>query len=143
MAEAVDPIILNMKLVDVCQCRPCDCSLTEIPQAILDCFGDSLTQGGDVHRLYVTLGQFSIIRLERDSQLLMPVFDYCMPDKDCSAGCGCTKEDPCELFQSICFPVDQFFPPNAGGDGGSCPGGCQNSGCQSNGCQNGNSCFCK
>ncbi len=66
MAEAVDPIILNMKLVDVCQCRPCDCSLTEIPQAILDCFGDSLTQGGDVHRLYVTLGQFSIIRLERD-----------------------------------------------------------------------------
>ena len=83
MAEAVDPIILNMKLVDVCQCRPCDCSLTEIPQAILDCFGDSLTQGGDVHRLYVTLGQFSIIRLERDTQLLMPVYDYCMPEKEC------------------------------------------------------------
>lgn len=86
MAEAVDPIILNMKLVDVCQCRPCDCSLTEIPQAILDCFGDSLTQGGDVHRLYVTLGQFSIIRLERDTQLLMPVYDYCMPEKECDCG---------------------------------------------------------
>ena len=63
MAEAVDPIILNMKLVDVCQCRPCDCSLTEIPQAILDCFGDSLTQGGDVHRLYVTLGPVSYTHL--------------------------------------------------------------------------------
>ena len=101
MAEAVDPIILNMKLVDVCQCRPCDCSLTEIPQAILDCFGDSLTQGGDVHRLYVTLGQFSIIRLERDTQLLMPVYDYCMPAKEC------------EVFRQVKFPVDEFFPPNS------------------------------
>ena len=57
--------------------------------------------------------------LERDSQLLMPVFDYCMPDKDCNsgAGCGCGCccgcEDPCDLFQNIKFPVNQFFPPNS------------------------------
>ena len=114
MAEAVDPIILNMKLVDVCQCRPCDCSLTEIPQAILDCFGDSLTQGGDVHRLYVTLGQFSIIRLERETQLLMPVYDYCMPEKECACG-SCCEEDPCELFRQVKFPVNEFFPPNTAG----------------------------
>ena len=37
---------------------------------------------------YPPLGQFSIIRLERDTQLLIPVYDYCMPDKDCSCG-GC------------------------------------------------------
>ena len=98
MAEAVDPIILNMELVDVCQCRPGDCAPTESPQAILDCFGDSLTQGGDVHRLYVTLGQFSIIRLERDTQLLMPVYDYCMPEKECDCGSDCSQEDPCEVF---------------------------------------------
>ena len=114
MAEAVDPIILNMKLVDVCQCRPCDCSLTEIPQAILDCFGDSLTQGGDVHRLYVTLGQFSIIRLERDTQLLIPVYDYCLPEKECTCGCGCEcQEDPCEMFRKVQFPFNEFFPPNS------------------------------
>ena len=109
MAEAVDPIILNMKLVDVCQCRPCDCSLTEIPQAILDCFGDSLTQGGDVHRLYVTLGQFSIIRLERDAQLIVPVLDYSIPTKECCDNPGCT-EDPCEMFSRIPFPASQFTP---------------------------------
>ena len=128
MAEAVDPIILNMKLVDVCQCRPCDCSLTEIPQAILDCFGDSLTQGGDVHRLYVTLGQFSIIRLERDSQLLMPVYDHCLPDKCCPSGssCGSGCDDPCELFQNIDFPVDQFFPSQ--GESCRCESGKQQSG---------------
>ena len=112
MAAAVDPLILNMKLVDVCQCRPCDCSLTEIPQAILDCFGDSLTQVGDVHRLYVTLGQFSIVRLERDTQLLVPVYDYCMPDKECACGDGC--EDPCALFRNISFPGGECFPPNTG-----------------------------
>ena len=28
VVEAVDPIVLNMKLVDVCECRPCDCELT-------------------------------------------------------------------------------------------------------------------
>ena len=111
MAEAVDPIILNMKLVDVCQCRPCDCSLTETPQAILDCFGDSLTQGGDVHRLYVTLGQFSIIRLERDIQLLMPAYDICLPRRDCSNSNIGGETDPCEVFSNFDFPIDAFFPP--------------------------------
>ena len=126
MAEAVDPIILNMKLVDVCQCRPCDCSLTEIPQAILDCFGDSLTQGGDVHRLYVTLGQFSIIRLERDVQLLVPTFDYSIPTKECCDNLGCA-EDPCEMFSRIAFPVQQFYPRGCDGSSSqdaSCSAGC-------------------
>ncbi|MEG1720522.1 MAG: hypothetical protein RR281_02335, partial [Pseudoflavonifractor sp.] len=27
VVEAVDPIVLNMKLVDVCECRPCDCEI--------------------------------------------------------------------------------------------------------------------
>ena len=56
------------------------------------------------------MGQFSIVRLERDSQLLVPVYDYCMPDKECS--CGSDKEDPCCIFRNISFPVGEFFPPN-------------------------------
>ena len=39
--EAVDPIILNLKLVDVCDCRPSDCGITEIPLCISEAFGDS------------------------------------------------------------------------------------------------------
>ena len=61
--------------------------------------------------MYVTLGQFSIVRLERDSQLLVPVYDYCMPEKECSCGTG-GGEDPCGIFRNICFPVGEFFPPN-------------------------------
>ncbi|MEG0765837.1 MAG: hypothetical protein RR403_07295, partial [Pseudoflavonifractor sp.] len=51
---------------------------------------------------------FSIIRLERDTQLLMPVYDYCMPEKECT--CGGSDDDPCEIFRHVKFPVDEFFP---------------------------------
>lgn len=60
-------------------------------------------------KLYVTLGQFSIIRLERDTQLLIPAYDYCMPDKACQ---GSTEDDPCSMFSRIYFPIDEFFPPD-------------------------------
>jgi len=107
--EAVDPIILNMKLVDVCECRPCDCQATDVPEGICSAFGNDLVFGGDQRRLYVSLGQFSIIRLERDSQLLMPAYDYCLPEKECACG---NEDDPCDIFRQVKFPVDEFFPPN-------------------------------
>ncbi len=114
VVEAVDPIVLDAKLVECCENRCCDCDICEIPACVCQCFGCELTMGDDYRRAFITLGQFSIIRLERDSQLLMPVFDYCMPDKDCScAGGCCANEDPCELFQNISFPVEEFFPPNS------------------------------
>ncbi len=115
VVESVDPLILNLKLLDVCECRPSDCGCADIPNAVAAAFGEDLMAGGDSHRLYVTLGQFSIIRLERDTQLLMPVYDYCMPDKECTCSggdCG-GQEDPCELFRKVQFPVSEFFPPNS------------------------------
>ena len=119
VVEAVDPIVLNMKLVDVCECRPCDCELTEIPPCVCSCFGSDLNFGSEGKRVYVTLGQFSIIRLERETQLLMPVYDYCMPEKECPCG-SCGEEDPCELFRQVKFPVHEFFPPNVAGSGEGC-----------------------
>lgn len=55
-----------------------------------------------------TIGLFSIIKLERYVQLLIPAFDFCVPNKKCIAS---TDEDPCELFETIDFPIDEFFPP--------------------------------
>ena len=40
----------------------------------------------------------------------MPVYDYCMPEKECTCG-GC-EDDPCEIFRHVKFPVNEFFPPN-------------------------------
>ena len=50
------------------------------------------------------------MRLERDTQLLIPVYDYCIPQTECSGG---DQEDPCGLFRSVAFPVNEFFPPNS------------------------------
>lgn len=110
VVEAVDPIVLDARIMDCCCKRDCDCDLCEIPTFVGDCFGGELSSGDDSRRIYVTLGQFSIVRLERDTQLLVPVYDYCMPDKECACGDGC--EDPCALFRNISFPVGEFFPPN-------------------------------
>ena len=113
VVESVDPIILSMKLVEGCQCHHHD-NCCEIPPAVCACFPEELVLGGDVHRLYVTLGQFSIIRMERDTQLLIPAYDYCLPDKECTCGgCECGQEDPCEIFRKVQFPVNEFFPPNS------------------------------
>ena len=49
------------------------------------------------------------MRLERDTQLLIPVYDYCIPQTECSGG---DQEDPCGLFRSVAFPVNEFFHPN-------------------------------
>lgn len=59
-------------------------------------------------RVVVTLGLFSIIKLVRLVQLLIPAFNFCYPNKECIAS---TNEDPCEIFDNIEFPLDQFFPP--------------------------------
>ena len=111
VVEAVDPIVLDARILECCGKRDCDCDLCEVPSFVNSCFDGELSSGDDSRRIYVTLGQFSIVRLERDSQLLIPVYDYCMPDKECSCGTG-GGEDPCGIFRNISFPVGEFFPPN-------------------------------
>ncbi len=108
VAECVDPIILNMKLADaVPGPRP---EPRQIPQNIMDYFGEELVLADCCRTLTCTLGQFSILRLERDSQLVLPVYDYCLPDKECEPG---IQDDPCTMFSRINFPVDEFFPPDS------------------------------
>ena len=72
-------------------------------------FDEELVLSGDRRRLFVTLGQFSIVRLERDAQLVVPVLDYSIPQKECCDNPGGT-EDPCEMFSRIPFPADEFSP---------------------------------
>ncbi len=118
VVEAVDPLILGMKLADPCDQPACECSeLCDIPAGISGCFADDLCTGCEGKRVYVTLGQFSIIRLERDSQLLIPAYDYCVPCKECSGSGG---EDPCTVFGKVQFPMDEFFPPNTSAPVESC-----------------------
>ena len=117
-------MVLGSKVKDVCECGGEVCC--SIPGAIRCCFDEDLVLSGDKKRLYVTLGQFSIIRLEREAQLILPVLDYAIPTKDCCDAAGST-EDPCEMFSRIPFPTARFAPRN-------CDNDCD---------QNGNSCCYK
>lgn len=110
IVEVVDPITLGAKLVDVndkCCCDD-DFDIASVPESICRVFDDNLILGGEQKRVYVSLGIFSIVKLERKVQLLIPAFDYCVPQKECV---GATDDNPCDLFERITFPVDEFFPP--------------------------------
>ncbi len=110
------PILLSAGLCNVCDRPACgEPTLAEVPAGIQAAFDEPISlDNGTVRRVYLTLGQFSILRLERDTQLLIPVYDYCVPSKECA--CERCDADPCEIFQQVTFPVGQFFPPATAGD---------------------------
>jgi len=112
--EAVDPMILSAKIVDACSCCRCDAALSDLPEGIFSCFDGELVLSGEAKRLYITLGQFSIVRMQRETQLLIPAYDYCVPTKEFSDSVATSEDsDPSEVFNQVEFPVESFFPPKA------------------------------
>ena len=107
--EAVDPLLLSANFADNCHYVPG--VLTGVPEGILGAFDEPLIlDEAQSRRVCVSLGQFSVVRLERDAQLLIPVYDYCVPTDECMvSGIGST-EDPCSIFADVEFPLDSFFP---------------------------------
>jgi hypothetical protein len=110
VVNSVDPIALYMKLVDADGLGSTELEQRAIPGFIADAFPEPLVLTDTARRWYATIGQFSIIRLERDTQLLIPAYEYSLPDKECPSA---DQDDPCELFSRIRFPVEEFFPPNS------------------------------
>ncbi len=128
IVETVDPIVLGTKIVDcTCPCTPC-CECGEIPDVVANYFNGSFNVGSSTQNLYVSLGLFSVIRVERPTQLLVQATDYSVPDKECPpVQCG---ENPCAIFKNMAFPTSQFRGTTAplgelpGGSSGGC--GCGN-----------------
>lgn len=112
VVEVVDPIALSAKLVEHnhCCCKNDDAEIdfALVPECVHRIFDEGLVLGGDRKRVYVTLGLFSIIKLEREVQLLIPAIDFCIPTKECTVA---TDSNPCDLFEKLTFPLDEFFPP--------------------------------
>lgn len=141
IVEVVDPIALSAKTVTRDECCCCDCNCNEnflaIPENICACFDDELYIGDDGKLVLATLGLFTVVRLERSVELLINAIDFCIPDKECSAA---TEKNPCELFSTIRFPLDEFYPPQKGCaaegitpvNAGDCGCGC-GCGCNGNG----------
>lgn len=109
VVEVLDPMVLASKVVEAGD--GCSEAVTaQIPPAIQTLFDEALVLTGGQRRLFVTLGQFSIVRLEQEAQLVVPVLAYSLPSKECCENPGCCAEDPCEMFSRIPFPAQQFSP---------------------------------
>ena len=97
MVEVVDPITLGAKLVDVRDRKSCCCDddfdLASVPASVCRVFDDQFVTGNEAKRV------------------LIPSYDFCIPQKECV---GATDDNPCDLFERIDFPVDEFFPPERG-----------------------------
>lgn len=123
--EVAEPICLNARIQDILdKCFEDCCCIDQLPRGVVECLemenvneselffdGNTIEESNNqfpTRRVVATIGLFSIIKLIRNVQLLIPAFSFCVPKKNCVAA---TDENPCELFESIEFPVDEFFPP--------------------------------
>jgi len=109
VVEVLDPMVLSSRVREVCDCPTGEPGISDLPGEICSYFDNELVLSGERRRLYVTLGQFSIIRLERDIQVVIPTLASAVPTKSCCDHVGYT-EDPCDMFSRIAFPVHEFFP---------------------------------
>ena len=105
VVEAVDPIALSVKIAqDVKKCY-CVCGCDDIPIKVLNCMNGTLCYPKGEKNVYVSLGFFSVIRMERPAQLMIQATEYAVPDKVCTKAC---EEDPCALFDKMSFPTSEF-----------------------------------
>lgn len=128
VVELVDPIALSAKISDVCTCpkaRPgADLvDVAAVPEPVARVFCEPLCNTTEGRVILVTLGLFSIVKLEREVQLVVPAVDFCIPCKECVSA---TEDDPCDLFERIEFPIDEFFPPVCDNNTSSCNDSCDN-----------------
>jgi hypothetical protein len=119
--EVAEPICLGAKIQDLMdKCFEDTCCIDQFPRGVVESLEADIIEEDDIfdaqegdrgfptRRVVVTIGLFSIIKLIRNVQLLIPAFNFCVPKKECVAA---TEENPCDLFETIEFPVDEFFPP--------------------------------
>lgn len=102
--QVATPIGLSARL---CERRePCTPSC-RIPECICKRFGGAFPCNTAEKSVLVSIGIFTIVQIERNVQMLVPTYDFCIPEKECVA----SSDDPCEMFSRIEFPTNEFFPP--------------------------------
>jgi hypothetical protein len=108
VVEAVEPIVLSSRIADCSDsCGYCCCSCCEIPESVCNTCSSVPIDSNEGNRLYVSLGIFSVVRIERPAQYLINAADYCVPDKECVTN---ESDDPCSIFRRMAFPTNEFCP---------------------------------
>lgn len=85
-------------------------ALTNVPESVLSIFDDDLVFSHDNRekRVLITLGVFTIVKIARNVQIMIPNCEVDVPNKECRGDCD---ENPCSMFSRIHFPSDEFYPP--------------------------------
>ena len=100
-----EPMALSAELK--CTCHR-GAPLCNLPECVLNYFGDNLSVSTE-QSVTATIGIFTITQLERNVQIMIPSYEFCIPRKECAT----KSDDPCEVFSKVDFPNASFFPPNA------------------------------
>ncbi len=106
VVSTVDPVPLSARIGEIRDCYENVCC---VPDCVCEAIGGNIVsdlQNG-TPTIYATIGLFSVIQLIRNVQMLIPVYDFCIPEKQCKS----SIDHPCDTFSKIQFPVDDFFPP--------------------------------
>lgn len=112
--QVAEPVALSAKLCEY-PCGACD-PYCRIPDCVCQRYGGDFETGPQHNCVYVTIGLFIIVQIVRNVQILIPAYDFCVPEKECVT----SSDNPCDLFQRIEFPTDEFFPPKPTDLGGGC-----------------------
>lgn len=113
--QVAKPIALSARLKE--SCAPCS-PPRRVPDCVCRYFGSDFTQTGG-KSVFATIGMFTIVQIERNVQLLVESYDFCIPEKECVT----SSDNPCEMFSRLDFPTEEFFPPKVtdiGEESGSC-----------------------
>jgi len=105
--EVSEPIGLSAK---ICERPPQGCDIcSRIPESICSRYGAEFDYGC-THSVYATIGLFTIVQLIRTVPMLVPTYEFCIPEKESAP----TSDGPREMFSRIEFPTEDFFPPKVG-----------------------------
>ncbi len=109
VVQTVDPVVLASRF---CECpEKSHCPGFCVPHCCEPCceLKGSYEGVSASRELYITIGLFTIVQLQRPVAMMIPAYDFCIPDKESEFSTG----DPCEMFRKIDFPMSDFFPVRA------------------------------
>ena len=104
IVQTVDPVVLASRF---CECPEKNCCPGFCVPACSCCeLCGGFEEVSASRELYITIGLFTIVQLQRPVAMMIPAYDFCIPDKESEFSTG----DPCEMFRKIQFPMADFFP---------------------------------
>lgn len=112
VVEVAEPVALRLNVLERSACQGYGTSVVDancIPEHICACYEGRFSESGCGTKVcFLSLGLFSLVRMERPAQLVIPACDSCIPAEE--SKCELPYTDPCALFRSMEFPVKEFYP---------------------------------